>query len=58
MYSMPPSKCPTCGTPNDAASHWANPDIKPRPGDVMMCFECTEILTIEPDMSTRKITPG
>jgi len=35
--------CPNCGRRNDAATDIEDPNIKPRVGDVGVCYGCTEV---------------
>jgi len=43
---VPVSKCPSCGTQLDAATH-PTEDVSPSPGDVTICLHCQEILRFD-----------
>jgi hypothetical protein len=45
MLMEPPWRCWKCGRDNDTATPapGSNPNIKPREGDISLCFGCAEL---------------
>lgn len=54
----PISKCPSCGTPNDAATLAGKGDeaTRPDPGDVSVCLYCGHLMAFAEDLTLRDLT--
>ena len=52
--------CLKCGLSNDAATgivdKHARNTLKPKPGDVMLCFNCNHLMMFADDLSFRELT--
>ncbi len=55
-FEIPEAVCPSCGYKMEAATN-ATGKGTPAPGDISMCFGCTEVLTFNADMTQRALTP-
>lgn len=57
---MSSHRCLNCSESNDAASgvvdKHARNTLKPRPGDVTLCFYCGHVMMFDNDMSFRELT--
>lgn len=57
---LPVSKCPACGSPNDAASSCDEKDpeekVRPGPGDLSVCFGCGAIQQFQKDLTLKIIS--
>lgn len=55
-----PHRCLKCGENNDAATgvvdKQARNTLKPKPGDVMICFVCGHVMMFANDLSFRELT--
>ena len=55
-----PHRCLKCGENNDAATgivdKHARNKLKPKPGDVMLCFNCGHVMMFADDLSFRELT--
>lgn len=54
---IPEASCPSCGYHMDAASPEDDGDEAPGPGDVSVCFQCTEILIFDDEMHSHLAPP-
>jgi hypothetical protein len=56
-----PHRCLKCGENNDVATGVVNKQarntLKPKPGDVMLCFTCAHVMMFADDLSFRELTP-
>lgn len=51
----PPSKCPACGEPTDAATATGR-GTRPREGDASMCLSCGHMMIFNADLTMRNPT--
>jgi hypothetical protein len=51
---LPEQICPACGYDLDAATYAGKEDLRPRPGDVSICFKCANVLVFDVDMKLRE----
>ena len=55
--SVPPTTCIECGTVNDSAAFASGPGVvRPREGNISMCFECGHLAIYNEDLSLREPT--
>jgi hypothetical protein len=59
-YRLPMTLCPKCGYAMDAHTYALDGDreVKPRPGDIGVCFGCFEPLIFGDDLKLRAPKPG
>jgi hypothetical protein len=53
---MIPSACPSCGKVLDAATHPTADDIRPKVGDISICFYCGNLMAFGDELTLRKLT--
>lgn len=53
-YAMPDDRCPACGHDFNACAPCPNAEqTAPSPGDVVLCFECGEVLFFDEQLHHR-----
>jgi hypothetical protein len=55
MHHHIPSNCPNCSALLDGITPITDKDIKPKPGDVSICFECCEFLEFANDLTLKML---
>jgi len=57
-----PKRCLKCGEINDAATgivdKHARNTLKPKPGDIMICFYCGHVMRLNDKLAFRELTAG
>jgi len=53
MHRTPDSECPACHSKITAAANLDDASLVPSPGDVSVCIECAQILTMNDDLTVR-----
>jgi len=54
--ATPITRCPGCSYKIDSASALDGSKVRPRPGDLSLCFHCSLVLMFEEDLTVREAT--
>lgn len=58
FQKLPVNQCPVCKHTLDAVGQLAEETELPTPGDVVVCFGCTAVLTITEHLGVRVMSKG